>query len=243
MKILFLLAALAHSSGADSICVLSDILFGPAESHIRLSGVQSNRLWTDVSIPNVHYATDDEIWGSEFPIDTGMFSNGKEQLTNLATGQGSTAKGFCKCSKPEETNTRSLCDTQRKPQQETHSLCETQRNLLEKYVTLDDNYMLPATYADGYGDEANKKFGCKRLKDYLNRYRDSTGWMGTTTIPTTMFDLLKELLEERIDTLIQLDDDADQRASRHRVFDEQLLDTYSLCMKQRNSLGKDSAFV
>ena len=77
--------------------------------------------------------------------------------------------------------------------------------------------MLPATYADGYGDEANKKFGCKTLKDYLNRYRDSTGWMGTTTIPTTMFDLLKELLEERIDTLLQLDDDADQRASRHRV--------------------------
>ena len=68
--------------------------------------------------------------------------------------------------------------------------------------------MLPATYADGYGDEANKKFGCKKLKDYLNRYRD-----------------------------------AHQRASRHRDFDEQLLDTYSLCMTQRNLLGKDSAFV
>ena len=189
------------------------------------------------------YTTDDEIWGSKFPIDNDMSSNRKRQLINLATEQGSTVKGFCKYSKPEETNTRSLCNTQRKPHQETHSLCETQRNLLEKYVTLDDNYMLPATYADGYGDEANKKFGCKRLKDYLNRYRDSTGWMGTTTIPTTVFDLLKELLEERIDTLLQLDDDADQRASRHRVFGEQLLDTYSLCMKQRNSLCKDSAFV
>ena len=214
MNILFLLAALAHSSGTDSICVLSDIPFGSPKSHIRPSGIRLNRLWSDVSIPNVHYATDDEIWGSEFPIDTGMFSNGKEQLTNLATEQGSTVKGFCKCSKPEETNTRSL------PQQEAHSLCETQRNLLEKYVTmsdnyrephdevLHDNYMLPATYADGYGDEANKKFGCKRLKDYLNRYRD-----------------------------------AHQRASRHRDFDEQLLDTYSLCMKQRNSLGKDSALL
>ena len=248
MKILFLLAALAHSSGADSNRVLSDIPFGSAKSHIRPSGVRLNRLWFNVSIPNVHYATDDEIWGSEFPIDTGLFSK-KEQLTDLATGQGTTVKGFCKCSKPEETNTRSL------PQQEAHLRCETQRNLLEKYVTmsdnyrephdevLHDNYMLPATYADGYGDEANKKFGCKTLKDYLNRYRDSTGWMGTTTIPKTVFDLLKELLEERIDTLLQLDDDADQRASRHRVFDEQLLDTYSLCMKQRNSLCKDSAFV
>ena len=61
MKILFLLAALAHSSGADSIRVLGNILFGSAESHIRLSGVQPNRLWFDVSIPNVHYATDDKI--------------------------------------------------------------------------------------------------------------------------------------------------------------------------------------
>ena len=114
MNILFLLAALAHSSGADSIRVLCNIPFGSAESHIRLSGVQSNRLWTDVSIPNVHYATDDEIWGSEFPIDTGLFSK-KEQLADLATGQGTTVKGFCKCSKPEETNTRSLCDTQSRP--------------------------------------------------------------------------------------------------------------------------------
>ncbi len=192
MNILFLLAALAHSSGADSIRVLGNIPFGSAESHIEPSGVRLNRLWPDVSIPNVHYTTDDEIWGSEFQIDTGTFSNRKEQPTNLATVQGSTAKEFCKCSKPEETNTRSL------PQQETHSLCETQRNLLEKYVT----------YADDYGDEANKKFGCKTLKAYLNRYRD-----------------------------------AHQRASRHRDFDEQLLDTYSLCMTQRNLLGKDSAFV
>ena len=58
------------------------------------------------------------------------------------------------------------------------------------------------------GDEANKKFGCKKLKDYLDRYRD-----------------------------------AHQRASRHRDFDEQLLDTYSLYMTQRNLLGKDSEFV
>ena len=162
MNVLFLLAALAHNSGADSNRVLSDIPFGPAESHIRLSGVQPNRLWLNVSIPNVHYATDDEIWGSEFPIDTGMFSK-KEQLTNLATGQGSTR------SNTRSTNTRS--NTRSLPQQEAHSLCETQRNLLEKYVTmsdkyrephdevLHDNYMLPATYADENGDEANEQFG------------------------------------------------------------------------------------
>ena len=75
MNILFLLAALAHSSGADSNRVLSDIPFGSAKSHIRPSGIRLNRLWFNVSIPNVHYATDDETWGSEFPIDTGMFSN------------------------------------------------------------------------------------------------------------------------------------------------------------------------
>ena len=84
MNILFLLAALAHSSGADSYRVLSDIPFGSAKSHIRPSGIRLNRLWFNVSIPNVHYATDDETWGSEFPIDTGTFCNRKEQPTNLA---------------------------------------------------------------------------------------------------------------------------------------------------------------
>ena len=127
----FILAALVYSSSTESNRVLGDIPFGQAESHIRLSGVQPNRLWINVSIPKVHYATDVEIWGSEFPIDTGLFSK-KEQLTDLATGQGTTVKGFCKCSKPEETNTRSLCDTQRTPHQEKHSLCDTQGNLIEK---------------------------------------------------------------------------------------------------------------
>ena len=148
MNMQFILAALVYSSSADSNRVLSDIPFGPAKSHIRRLRI-ANRLWINVSIPNVNYATDDEIWGSEFPIDDDMSSNRKRKLINLATEQGSTVttvKGFCKYSKPEETNTRSLCDTQRKPQQETHSLCETQRNLLEKYVTMSYNYMLPATH-------------------------------------------------------------------------------------------------
>ena len=42
MNILFLLAALAHSSGADSNCVLGNIPFGSAESHIEPSGVRLN---------------------------------------------------------------------------------------------------------------------------------------------------------------------------------------------------------
>ena len=66
-----------------------------------------------------------------------------------------------------------------------------------------DDYILPATQADEHGDDANKEFGCKKLKDYLNCYRDTH-----------------------------------QRASRHRDFDEQLLDTYSLCMTQRNLWAK-----
>ena len=147
----FILAALVYSSSAESNRVLSDIPFGPAKSHIRRLRI-ANRLWINVSIPNVNYATDDktwgsevnatddEIWGSEFPIDT--------EPTNLATEQGSTVttvKGFRKYSKPEETN--------------TYSLCDTQRNLIEKDVTTGDNCMLPATHADEHGDEANKQFG------------------------------------------------------------------------------------
>ena len=43
MNILFLLAALAHSSGADSNCVLGNIPFGSAESHIEPSGIRLNK--------------------------------------------------------------------------------------------------------------------------------------------------------------------------------------------------------
>ena len=160
----FILAALVYSSSTESNRALGDIPFGPAKSHIRRWRIP-NRLWNNVSIPNVNYATDDktwgsevnatddEIWGSEFPIDTELTNLATEQgstvttePTNLAKEQGSTVttvKRFRNYSKPEETN--------------TYSPCDTQRNLIEEDVTTGDNCMLPATHADEHGDEVNEE--------------------------------------------------------------------------------------
>ena len=81
MNMQFILAALVYSSSTESNRALGDIPFGPAKSHIRRWRIP-NRLWNNVSIPNVNYATDDktwgsevyatddEIWGSEFPTVT-----------------------------------------------------------------------------------------------------------------------------------------------------------------------------